>query len=1737
MAFDFQPVDAETSEEFDFQPVDQTEDRPLARAGLKKRADLTDDTDVLPPEAPAKSRLPDGITEEDAAMPWDQLTPEKKAIMTGHLNGEIAGLAADQNRKNALFKEEGRSADAIDQMNREGKYQTEQRIERGMHILPLYGVAGAAEEGMKSGKEFLGDNVAGKAAGVGLATLNALGTAANPIMYGGRKLAQGAQIAGEAAAGDTSNAIDILDEKQGVMDWLTPEGTLTMQAAKKWNDVFGGDASENTTVQTIADLEEQLRKDPANSVLILEGVGKLGVQGYARRLGRLGEPLNPTIAKLFPEAVDAHAEADTARINQILNDKRKAAGAGGPLQGPADLRPSKYLLPEIPDEKAGTPNIPVDLRPVDLRPEEQPVAEPVKTTPPTGKMAQTEFDLQPVEEPMGPPSRDASYFKDWAREQTVGKLKQLREDHVDDPQAHSVETIRFIDEVLKEKSLAEQPPVAEVVPTNEQVQPTEPAVQEPKVVSDSEPTGPDQGRGVAGADADRRARATDRIQRSGRILGVDQVEIGGDVSDSGINNNGWVRIRISKDHFDGLLSDDPNVVAHSEAVISEELGHAAGQIKLGEDWKKAVESGDKRTAGQFSRDYHKEVWNDVKKTIGEWNDTGNSNLSERIKQVLFDSWNAYRNNGADSPLASDRALESLSRKTKIPPDVKTRLDAISKVKTPDDLMAHLEAHPEGVNTLVGEFVRQLQQMKDSGKVTEYEYYKIFQSELGKAFIDWIKKSFDALRDAVGDVEKGVYGEMMKKALADTGEILKRLDQEGVVNLTEEEIGDIHRISDEELARADREAAGGGEAYSLEAKGKDKKKIENFGLNDEPTAKPEKVTPTRTEPTPFRVLSIEHPSADSVARRLTMDVLAEQAGEPVISSTASRIAKGWGVVRESAVETLRKAGGALATMASRIEEYYDERSALIGQLSSWAQDVVDRIPKAMIKDTFAQFEEYMKLREGAYSDIEDATKVGPERRALLADIRRKGSERAAEYYKSMNPHARELVHVVERIFEHTGIRNEKVGFMNQDPETGKWRPIGNYGKFYWPKIMKDSVRRVLENPAKYPKEFQDMMQQIMKRNGLQTIAQAKQFMHEMGVMERENANIMGNLKFARTHFLPDSFYEYDFNKTIPTFIARWADEVSKAEQFGHDYKGFEEKNIFKTFKSTDKATGQYIDALYEAIYGHKRTRMRDLIINPARVYTTMTKLANPLTSIRNLGTVFTNTASEFGVSAALKASGKLLLDYANQIREAQKSGALKHDFINAEAEVWDLTEYQRAATTAALKYGGFTATEKFTRVHAAATAIQWARWALGVIDKNPNSRSAMLARHKFNQFGVDIQRLGQEGFDGQQARKLMRVAAEKTQFTYDLRQVPLWMETPEAKFFFQFKKFGVQALNRLDHDVIRPAVFGHQVEYNEKLYNIRDFKPLLITAAAAVGVGEVMTATINAAMGKQRTDPSWSEIAGSVEDKKVGKAAQYLAERVANDMVLMGVWGTLGDSYKQAESFLRRGQVPEFAVPPAMDSLHNLIDATIVTIQQQGKITGRDIMRLVEQELPAMKIVHRLWDVGSQSEVPKAKTKLSRIRALGYRFQSEEGLKKSAQITNYGKTENTADYMDLQEALMTGNVNEASRLKEKILAKHKPGSDREKARKGMQSSVSARQPFKVGNIDSQAEKQAFKAWMLRRVGEEEFADLRQIDETYQRTAAKLGLMKETHIGTVESAKQYNKNREFKQRQDVNSAISQ
>ena len=458
--------------------------------------------------------------------------------------------------------------------------------------------------------------------------------------------------------------------------------------------------------------------------------------------------------------------------------------------------------------------------------------------------------------------------------------------------------------------------------------------------------------------------------------------------------------------------------------------------------------------------------------------------------------------------------------------------------------------------------------------------------------------------------------------------------------------------------------------------------------------------------------------------------------------------------------------------------------------------------------------------------------------------------------------------------------------------------------------------------------------------------------------------------------------------------------------------------------------------------------------------------------------------------------------------AEEAGVLRADMIAGMAESEDFTEIQRKISAKALAIGGFSLVETITRSTATAAGLHWARFGMKHVEANPKSRTSLIFKAKLQKYGVSLEKLQEQGLDGAEAHKLMRTAARVTQFSYDMRQVPLWMESPGAKFFFQFQKFGVQMARHVTDEILKPAFVGYQIEGQ----TVRDFKPLLMWAAFTVGTGEALMWLREWLFGKRRGDASFEMIGKAAMEGDFLTAGKWAWERIFHDAIYAGGFGLVGDYMSAMEDLYLRQKTRTPFNPPGIGPLINIWDNLVMRGLQQKKLTGRDFMDFTMGELPGLMyslsgIKEIARKVGGENalgwraaQLQVAKQDAREIRLLGYRWAKEEGHDRPPVGGTYSRTPSSPTYDAIQEALLIGDLQSVERLKNDFI---EASGDEKKAISKLKGSIKSRMPLKVGGYDKDTAEADFEVWVMKRTPSK-IGMVQEMDDRYKSTAQQAGL---------------------------------
>jgi hypothetical protein len=1121
--------------------------------------------------------------------------------------------------------------------------------------------------------------------------------------------------------------------------------------------------------------------------------------------------------------------------------------------------------------------------------------------------------------------------------------------------------------------------------------------------------------------------------------------------------------------FEGLKGKELEAAKDNmlRLAANHELIHAALHKAWIEEWRAAVKGGYAKNYVEFSKEKSRAIFNEIEDSIAKFVKGGNTAAADLIRKALYDSHNIYWTRQAALDEGSAPRILSHENTMKLVDGEELSQRTIDRagVENYSTLQRFLDDHPDAIRGYLFEFLRQLKEVKDT-KVTSDSAWKMMVAKI----TSYIQEALGRLSGVGEMARKGNLGEKIKQALEQQDVFYEKAKEAGKAagpdKIPEGSMApmDATRVIDEMIPSAPDPIL---EEMSRSSEKDAKRNTFEEGLN-----------------------------------RLVNDVGARIAGSEKVSPWFKRE-----FYREPMIQTLEKAGGRLKDLGRRIRTQIDEARSLAGALGEIIQkpyDAARAMGEPVLKQALDKFEQYMKLREENKVVKAPGMKLDAEQLAK----EKAGIDAAEELYKSMAPHEKAMVDAAKQMARDTHETEKTIGRKVIDPLTGEIRDAGSFGEWYWPKMLSKKVADILKNKEKFPEEFKQLMREVREKHPDFTAEEAYRLCQSALSWDIEGAFRYSATDFGRTNYLPGSWYEYRYENVLPDFVQRYAQRITQIKHYGQSlsFDGVvKQKDVFQHLHSAvvDADTRTFLKGVSEAVYGSKDKSPAARAMSWARTYNIATKLGTIWSAFKNLAPVFVNTLPEFGARHSTVGAYKMLQEYGKSVRKTQSAGAIPHEMTSALSEVWDLSKAQRKITGTALKWSGFNLAEEFGRVHAAMSALSWGKWAVGEIAKNPESRASKQARAKLLKYGVDAKILAQEGMDGPMSKKLMRQAVNDTHFSYDIRQVPGWSDTPTGKWYFQFGKYGIQQLNRFVDSVVKPATVGVKYEVSPgKFATVRDFKPLLWTLVAATGTGEAFLSAFRPFLfGKDRKDANWTEI-GRALSQGDKEGINLLAWHLIHNILYVGALGTLGDQATNLEDFSKTNRTKDILMPPSGGTLDNMWGNVIKTMWDQGgKFTMEDMKRAMWRELPLVNYTMSGFQRLTGSEELKTQRKLFNLRRLGYMYATEADLQRFASQAQFSKTPKTPAYSKLQKALLMGNAEEAKAVIDELMVDAKTPAERKKLSKSIKNSISARRPMKVGAIDTEDERADFAGFIKRRAGDEALGELLELEKTYADTARK------------------------------------
>lgn len=701
-------------------------------------------------------------------------------------------------------------------------------------------------------------------------------------------------------------------------------------------------------------------------------------------------------------------------------------------------------------------------------------------------------------------------------------------------------------------------------------------------------------------------------------------------------------------------------------------------------------------------------------------------------------------------------------------------------------------------------------------------------------------------------------------------------------------------------------------------------------------------------------------------------------------------------------------------------------------------------------------------------------------------------------------AQELVGAWENIAEKTGKIMAANDVQVFDPATKKYRPTFLQGRKYVPRMFKQEVEQVLRDRNKNVPLWNDLVADLAKQRGIPEADAATLLQAEAG---RFGSNgFMGAIDMARTSKMPESFYEYDLRNIAARYIPQFSERMAQIIAFGQRLGPREapvRQNLWDVAKkeAADVPTQELLNVMEDMSVNLRPKTFGGRFMTGAQTLATGAYLTSPKTTIRNLISGMTSTPEILGVrrsaQALTKMIGRKAFADAKEVGVIRDSiGAVLHADKLGDSFVHDVI---RTGTDKALKYSGQSGSESLVRTHGFLAADIFAKDAVKALNKRPTSMRSKEALGLFKRMKVDAEKIVAEKGNwetGPETRKFIRTFVRETQGGYRYNQVPLWANSNNGRFLYQYGRWGTMRARNIVRNAIKPA-FGEEVQWHGKTMTRVDFRPIIKMALAPVVLGETFAAIEQILFGKDRSDSSISEIVAAwKEDEK--KAILMAMERVANDVIMAGSLGIFGQPLDWARSLKGQSRLKNPTEPPGLGSIRALHDLGQKALDQGGQITRKDILEFANAFAPGIKQSRDAYRNVMDEPLYEAENDVKTLRASARRWADQAGMDVSLRAGrgDFRKSPMAPEYEPIKEALLVGDSQRASFLKKAFLDKQ---PNRTLAAKNLKASIRMSQPFRAGPYNAKKYRDDFKEWAKKNLSEADWQQTERIQERYQRAA--------------------------------------
>jgi hypothetical protein len=873
-----------------------------------------------------------------------------------------------------------------------------------------------------------------------------------------------------------------------------------------------------------------------------------------------------------------------------------------------------------------------------------------------------------------------------------------------------------------------------------------------------------------------------------------------------------------------------------------------------------------------------------------------------------------------------------------------------------------------------------------------------------------------------------------------------------------------------------------------------------------------------------------PEAKTVTEGLVQGIdIGKENNMPINNKIESHI-KNFAFIRgifESASDRLRRAK--FTKLATAIDDYYDQAQRRLGFAN---------------KILLPAFEEYSKQSKANKAKIDEEVKM-----FFAAQENKRDTD---EFFDELNPITQKIVTAWQKFGEESGKENQRIGIKVYDKGLQRWRPIGRVDKF-WPRVLKPEYKRALMEPDKYQKEYNEIVEALMKSGRIETPEEAEVFISDYQGTGGQNDYFSG-IEVARGQAFPEELYDYS-TQVMTDYVARWAQHSSRIEQFGQKL-GENSKTLWdRSRESTrDRRTIDYITAAQERVEGYFPNDPIVKGMATLNIWASGLQLGNPASAMLNFfgGTTLNAMVGQPGAFSSYLSSFVELRKLGKELKDAREKGIVSRDLMNIVGDhqvVLDSNGLAKAGQKTAdflLKWSGFTPVEQMVRTQSMIIGKSFLRKTLSSLSKNPNSSFSKRSLAWLNRNNIDADKLIVEQGTGPETDKLLRYFANISQGSYTIAQSPIFTDTPIGRFLFKYQKFSTQIMRQSWKNTFEPAWKAvtnknetlqlpeptRQLLYRLRLAEAKELGdnrkitldeipkkvtkaegkaltiiPVMMWLGAAYVGGEVILRMRDMLFGVLMKGPSYEDIIKAFEDDEDDDELYLSLERAWYNLIGMGALGLIGNYGQFFMDWQDRERVKNPFDPPAL-SIFKETATFIQNAADQGKITTGDVNNYLNRTLSAYRVSQRLYQTAASglgySDAPTVAEEMFRrevasINKYARRWASSAGLEyRSKRPMDIAPSKMTPINRKISSYLQRGEPGAAVAYAKEYL-NSLPQKERANAIQSMESGARNRQPFRLGNGPmNQTEKIAFRKWLKEKVSKEDFDKFQKLDSSYQKT---------------------------------------